>query len=69
MIAQDNKNDLLDRLKNLKSYMICFENIRAFRTMCVHMNPFREEYKKCILSAFPETVFIINEIETRGNFE
>lgn len=69
MITQDNKNDLSDRLKNLKSYMVCFENLKAFRTMCVHMNPFRFEYKNQILAEYPETVFIINEIETMGNFE
>lgn len=69
MISKDNKNNLEDRLKNLKAYKLCFENLRAFRLACVHRMPSREDYKKRILTTFPEAVFMIKEIETRGNFE
>lgn len=63
-----NKEKLENKFENLKSYMICFKNLQAFRLLCVHHMPC-DEYKKRILSAYPETVFLINEIETRGNFE
>ena len=63
-----NTNELHNKIQNLKNYMICFKNLQAFRLLCVHHMPC-DEYKKRILAAYPESVFMINEIETRGNFE
>lgn len=63
-----NKEKLESKFKNLKNYMICFKNLQAFRLLCVHHMECGE-YKKRILAAYPESVFLINEIETRGNFE
>ncbi len=69
MITQANKDNLHDRLENLRAYKLCFDNLRALRIASVHRMPSYDEYKNRILTAYPEAVFMINEIETRGNFE
>ncbi len=68
-MEDNNKQDLKSRLENLQAYQVCFFNLRAFRLACIHNMPTTDDYKTRILKAFPEAVFMIKEIETRGNFE